>query len=58
MRGMNCTQPEEGITINVVSSFRTEEYQRTLFEGYLAVDPDAASTVLIRAPASMSLALP
>lgn len=29
--------------INVVSSFRTEEYQRTLFEGYLAVDPDAAS---------------
>lgn len=34
---------KEGITINVVSSFRTEEYQRTLFEGYLAVDPDAAS---------------
>ena len=27
----------------MVSSFRTEEYQRTLFEGYLAVDPDAAS---------------
>lgn len=34
---------EDGIAINVVSSFRTEEYQRTLFEGYLAVDPDAAS---------------
>ena len=34
---------EDGIVINVVSSFRTEEYQRTLFEGYLAVDPDAAS---------------
>ena len=34
---------EDSIAINVVSSFRTEEYQRTLFEGYLAVDPDAAS---------------
>lgn len=33
----------DGITINVVSSFRTQAYQEQLFTSYLSIDPDAAS---------------
>ena len=34
---------EADISINVVSSFRTQSYQENLFNSYLAVDPDAAT---------------
>ncbi len=34
---------EDGISIMVVSSFRTQAYQEMLFNSYLAVDPNAAS---------------
>lgn len=34
---------EDDISIQVVSSFRTQDYQEMLFNSYLAVDPNAAS---------------
>ena len=34
---------QDGIAVNVVSSFRTQAYQEMLFNSYLEIDPDAAS---------------